>query len=146
MENIGEPYSFELLPYWAGEHPVERTPGWPDQEPYALPFHPLDMREDALRAFFGFIIEGMPDPEDIDAEAVELLDFQVSGPDVEAWPLRRKPYKPRSPQWGRPEDSARRKTATSSRSPRPGSARRPQQIPVDHLATGQRSLRVGSNA
>src|SRR5688572_19395604 len=72
MENIGEPYSFELLPYWAGEHPVERTHGWPDQEPYALPFHPLDMGEDALRAFFGFIIERMPDPEDIDADAVEL--------------------------------------------------------------------------
>ena len=32
QENIGEPFAFEL-PYWAGEHPVEPVPGWPDHGP-----------------------------------------------------------------------------------------------------------------
>jgi hypothetical protein len=77
MENIGEPFDFER-PYWAGEHPVEPEPGWPNQEPYPLPFHPLELGEDALRALFGFIIEGHPDPDDIDADAVHLHGFQVT--------------------------------------------------------------------
>jgi hypothetical protein len=79
MENIGAPFDFER-PYWAGEHPVEPEPGWPDQEPYPLPFHPLELGEDALRALFGFIIEGYPDPNDVDAEAVHLHGFRVTDP------------------------------------------------------------------
>ena len=82
MENIGKPFPFEL-PYWAGQHPVKIAPGWPNQEPYALPFHPLEMGEDALQALFGFTLEGMPDPDAIDADAVELLGFQVHDPDLE---------------------------------------------------------------
>ncbi|MEO3787215.1 hypothetical protein ABGB12_28145 [Actinocorallia sp. B10E7] len=88
MENIGEPFPFEL-PYWAGEHPVEPLEGWPAQGPYPLPFHPLELGEDALEAFFGFVIEGMPDPDELDAEAVELIGFQVSDPDVEAVAARK---------------------------------------------------------
>ncbi|MFF5081543.1 DUF6928 family protein [Actinoplanes sp. NPDC000266] len=50
--NIGEPYDFER-PHWAGERPVGSTlPG----DPYPLPFHPLTLGEDALRALFGFIL------------------------------------------------------------------------------------------
>jgi hypothetical protein len=79
QENIGEPYDFEL-PYWAGEHPVNPVPGWPNQQPYPLPFHPLDLGEDALRALFGFIVEGYPHPDDIDAEAVHLYGFRVTDP------------------------------------------------------------------
>ena len=41
MENIGDPYEFEL-PYWAGEHPVE--------PPYPLPFHPLVLGEERCAA------------------------------------------------------------------------------------------------
>jgi hypothetical protein len=74
--DIGEPYDFER-PYWAGEHPVEPMPGWPDEGPYPLPFHPLELGSAALRAFFGFIMEGEPHPEDIDAERVELHGFRV---------------------------------------------------------------------
>ncbi|MGW3774448.1 DUF6928 family protein [Actinomadura verrucosospora] len=55
MENIGEPLEFER-PYWAGERAVEPDPTWDDEEPYALPFHPLEMGEDALRFLFGFVI------------------------------------------------------------------------------------------
>lgn len=79
IENIGEPLDFEL-PYWAGQHPVEPAPGWPNQEPYALPFHPLELGEDALRAMFGFIIEGYPNPDDIDPDEVHMHEFRVSDP------------------------------------------------------------------
>ena len=79
MENIGEPYDFER-PYWTGQHPVEPIPGWPSEGPYPLPFHPLDLGEDALRALFGFILEGQPNPDDIDPDQVPLHQFRVSDP------------------------------------------------------------------
>ncbi|MGW1554593.1 DUF6928 family protein [Streptomyces sp. NPDC002346] len=80
IENIGEPLSFEL-PYWAGERPADIIP-WPgeEEEPYALPFHPLELGEDALRSLCGFIQEGRPEPEDVDADSVELHGFRVSDP------------------------------------------------------------------
>ncbi|MEV0092567.1 hypothetical protein [Streptomyces sp. NPDC050738] len=80
IENIGEPLPFEL-PYWAGDRPAEIIP-WPgeEDEPYALPFHPLDFGEDALRALCGFIQEGMPDPDDIDAYSIQLHGFRVQDP------------------------------------------------------------------
>ncbi|EWM16316.1 hypothetical protein KUTG_06620 [Kutzneria sp. 744] len=83
QENIGEPFDFEL-PYWAGEHPVEPAPGWPDRGPYPLPFHPLELGELALRALFGFVIEGYPDPHDIDTESVPLHGFRVTDPKEQA--------------------------------------------------------------
>ncbi|MFE7708561.1 DUF6928 family protein [Streptomyces sp. NPDC057486] len=84
IENIGEPLPFEQ-PYWAGDRPADIVP-WPgkEEEPYALPFHPLDLGEDALRALCGFIQEGRPDPNDVDADAIELFGFHVRdqrGPD-----------------------------------------------------------------
>lgn len=78
IENIGEPLEFER-PYWAGERAVELDPEW-DEEPYPLPFHPLDMGEDALRALFGFIIEGTPEPGDIDADEIPMHGFRVTDP------------------------------------------------------------------
>lgn len=79
IENIGEPLSFEG-PYWAGEHPVVPIPGWPDQGPYPLPFHPLELGEDALRALFGFVLEGMPEPNDVDPYTVQLTGFRAIDP------------------------------------------------------------------
>jgi hypothetical protein len=70
VENTGVPLPFEA-PYWAGEHPVGGR--------YPLPFHPLDLGGDAaLHALFGFVVEGRPQPADIDAESVRLAGFQVS--------------------------------------------------------------------
>lgn len=68
VENIGDPLPFEA-PYWAGEHPVS--------DRYPLPFHPLELGGAALRALFGFVIEGRRQPADIDAESVRLAGFQV---------------------------------------------------------------------
>ncbi|MEU8804330.1 hypothetical protein [Spirillospora sp. NPDC048819] len=78
MENIGEPFPFEAA-YWAGEHPVPHNPVWSD-EPYPLAFHPLELGEDALRALLGFILEGAPEPDDVDPYDVGLLGFQLTDP------------------------------------------------------------------
>ncbi|QLQ40126.1 DUF6928 family protein [Micromonospora robiginosa] len=91
QENIGKPYDFEL-PYWAGEHPVKPVPGWHNQDPYPLPFHPLDLGEEALRALFGFIIEGLPSPDDIDADSVHLHGFRVTDPSGEEQAAREAAY------------------------------------------------------
>ncbi|GAA1388487.1 DUF6928 family protein [Catellatospora chokoriensis] len=79
VENIGEPYAFEL-PYWAGQYPVEPDLSWPDDEPYPLPFHPLELGEDALRELFGFVLEGMPEPDDVAVETVHMHSFRVTDP------------------------------------------------------------------
>jgi hypothetical protein len=79
IENIGAPLSFERS-YWAGEFPVEPVSGWPDQTAYPLPFHPLDLGEEALRALFGFVLEGRMNAEDVDAEAIQVHGFRVAGP------------------------------------------------------------------
>lgn len=80
IENIGEPLSFEL-PYWAGDRPADIIP-WPDEdeEPYPLPFHPLELGEDALRALCGFVREGRPEPDDIDTDSIRLHGFLVRDP------------------------------------------------------------------
>lgn len=75
VTNIGEPLDFEV-PFWAGEHPVN-TGGWPDAEPCPLPFHPLELGEAALRALFGFVIEGFQHPDDINTEMVQVQGFRV---------------------------------------------------------------------
>ncbi len=77
IENIGEPLPFERS-YWAGERPADVIP-WPDEdeEPYPLPFHPLELGEEALRALCGFVLEGHPEPDDIDASRITLHGFHV---------------------------------------------------------------------
>lgn len=99
-ENIGEPYDFER-PYWEGLHPVESIPGLPNQGPYPLPFHPLDLGEEALRNLFGFIIEGppepddtdeLPEPDDIDTASVHMHVFRVGDPSGEEQAVRAAAY------------------------------------------------------
>ncbi|MGW5351741.1 DUF6928 family protein [Streptomyces sp. NPDC004031] len=81
-EDIGEPLPFER-PYWAGDRPADIVP-WPDEdeeeEPYALPFHPLEFGADALRALFGFTLEGSPGRADVAPGAVPLRGFALRDP------------------------------------------------------------------
>jgi hypothetical protein len=65
LEDIGAKLPFEQ-PFWAGEHPAVD----PDEEPegYPLPFHPLELGEEALLNLFGYQLEGPIagfDPESI---------------------------------------------------------------------------------
>jgi hypothetical protein len=78
-ENIGQPYDFEL-PYWAGERPVEPQLDWHAHRPYPLPFHPLELGEDALSALFGLSGEGLPDQDGIAIADVHLHGFQATDP------------------------------------------------------------------
>jgi uncharacterized protein DUF6928 len=71
VEDIGEPFAFEA-PFWGG--------GRPAGEGYPLPFHPLDLGEEALRALFGFVREGRPQPDDVDVAEVHMYGFQVRDP------------------------------------------------------------------
>jgi hypothetical protein len=80
LEDIGERLPFEA-PYWAGERPVTPVPGWPSKGPYPLPFHPLALGEAALRALFGFAIEGRREPGDVDASALPVHAFNLTDPD-----------------------------------------------------------------
>jgi hypothetical protein len=64
--------AFEV-PYWAGEKTLE--PQDDDEDPYPLPFHPLEMAEDALRTLFGFNYEGYYLDDDPDLENVVLARY-----------------------------------------------------------------------
>jgi hypothetical protein len=73
LENLGTPLPFES-PYWAGQCAASMDEG---QEPYPLPFHPLEMAESALRALFGFTYEGTVEEDDPDLESIPLAGFAV---------------------------------------------------------------------
>jgi hypothetical protein len=74
-EDIGERLAFET-PFWDGEHPACD----PDEEPgYPLPFHPLELGEEALREFFGFQIEGYVDSTLLEPESISMLRFDEPG-------------------------------------------------------------------
>jgi hypothetical protein len=73
LENVGQPLPFEAA-YWAGQRSLAREP---DAPPYALPFHPLELAEDALRALFGFNYEGVTTPGDPDLESIPLAGFAI---------------------------------------------------------------------
>lgn len=78
MEDIGEPFPFEAR-FWAGECPVEPDPGWANPVPYPLLFHPLELGEEALRELFGFVMEGFPEPDDVDADEISVHRFRIHG-------------------------------------------------------------------
>jgi hypothetical protein len=90
LEDIGERFAWEEE-FWAGAHPVDAS----GEEPYPLPFHPLELGERALRGLFGFVMEGLPgDPEveEIDPFAVPMLGFRLTEPEPEP---KREPRKRR---------------------------------------------------
>ncbi|TVT51465.1 hypothetical protein FNH05_14810 [Amycolatopsis rhizosphaerae] len=79
IEDIGEPLPFES-PYWDGRHAVELLA---DEQPYPLPFHPLELGERAMLEFFGFFLEGCAGDFDgaepvVDVWGVELPGFRAT--------------------------------------------------------------------
>ncbi|WP_101831065.1 DUF6928 family protein [Frankia canadensis] len=76
LENTGTPLPFEA-DYWAGRRPVEIDEDDPDPS-YPLPFHPLEMAEDALRALFGFIYEGYVEDDDPDLDEIVLAGYRLA--------------------------------------------------------------------
>jgi hypothetical protein len=71
IENLGAPMDFEA-PFWAGAYSVKTQAG-----SYPLPFHPLELGEEALRTFFGFNYEGLCRHDDPDLENIVLAGFTV---------------------------------------------------------------------
>ncbi|MET9483281.1 hypothetical protein [Streptomyces sp. NPDC006638] len=69
IEDVGEHLPFET-PFWSGERAVR------NEVKYALPFHPLQLGNEALRAFFGFILEGREDASCFDPEEFEIPSFR----------------------------------------------------------------------
>lgn len=75
QEQIGAPLDFER-PYWDGGFPVDVDKG---DDPYPLPFHPLELSEASMLANMGFQFEGKPsdwvcDPADIPLMAFSLVN------------------------------------------------------------------------
>jgi hypothetical protein len=77
VEDRGDRLPFEQA-YWAGQHPVDDDDD--EDEPYPLPFHPLNLGEDALAALCGFVIEGMPVHGMPDPYRVPLAGFRLGVP------------------------------------------------------------------
>lgn len=74
MEDIGEKLPFEL-PYWDGSFSLEDE--FEEDEPYPLPFHPLELSEAALLATLGFQFEGHPDDWVCDPREIPIMNFQI---------------------------------------------------------------------
>ncbi len=82
IEEKGERLPFEL-PYWKGQHPPFE-PG--EEEPgYLLTFHPLELAEAALNAFFGYQLEGPADGSTLNPETIPLLRFKRSAKFSKPW-------------------------------------------------------------
>jgi hypothetical protein len=71
IENIGTPLDFEA-PFWVGAHSVKTRGSF-----YPLPFHPLELGEEALRVLFGFNYEGAYYDDDPDLENIVLAGFTI---------------------------------------------------------------------
>jgi len=75
LEDIGPRLPFEA-PYWSGVHPAVAPSDEDEEDPYPFPFHPLDLGEAALAAFFGYQIEGLIDESLLEADTIPLLCFK----------------------------------------------------------------------
>src|SRR5579862_1876420 len=72
LEDIGPHLAFEE-PYWSGEKPVASDEG---DEKYPLPFHPLELGEEALKDLFGYQLEGFIDPTLLEPESIPLVKYK----------------------------------------------------------------------
>ncbi|MFD5654011.1 DUF6928 family protein [Streptomyces sp. NPDC127039] len=70
VEDVGQRFPFEV-PFWSGRRSVRVSD-------YQLPFHPIDLGNEALRIFFNFILEGTEDDLCVDPEEIEMPVFHYS--------------------------------------------------------------------
>jgi hypothetical protein len=82
IEDIGERMAFEE-PFWTGKHPVNADDE--EENDYPLPFHPLELGEEALKEFFGYQLEGIVDPSLLEPEEVALMRFKRKRPFWKFW-------------------------------------------------------------
>ena len=75
IEDIGDRFPFES-PFWEGRHPAVDAADEDEAAPYPLPFHPLDLGEAALRALFGYQLEGVDDATLLNSDDIPLLRFK----------------------------------------------------------------------
>jgi len=72
LEDFGEKLFFEKE-YWNGKHPAVDPE---DEDQYPFPFHPLELGEEALKAFFGYQLEGYIDESLLEPENIPLVGYQ----------------------------------------------------------------------
>lgn len=77
QEDIGNKLPFEA-PYWDGSFALEDEFDDDDDEPYPLPFHPLELSEAALLAMLGFQFEGDTDDWVCDPVEIPIMKFEIS--------------------------------------------------------------------
>jgi hypothetical protein len=77
IEDLGEPMLFEQ-PFWAGKHPAVDPDEDDPENPYPIPFHPLELGEEALATLFGFVYEGPIDRGPLDPETIPLAAFSIA--------------------------------------------------------------------
>lgn len=75
VEDLGPRLPFEA-PYWNGERPAVDPADEDEAMPYPLPFHPLDLGEEALLALLGYQLEGSAQEPLLDTERFPLLRFR----------------------------------------------------------------------
>jgi len=73
IEDLGPRQAFETS-FWNGEHPALD----PEEDPsdYPFVFHPLELGEAALGALFGFHLEGVIGPDDLEPSDIALMSFK----------------------------------------------------------------------
>jgi hypothetical protein len=72
LEDIGPHLPLEA-PFWSGEKPVTNDE---EEEEYPLPFHPLELGEEALREFFGYQLEGFIDSTLLKPASIPLVKYK----------------------------------------------------------------------
>lgn len=83
IEDVGERLNFEN-PYCNGDHSLLDAGNDGDEE-YPFKFHPLDLGEEALKAFFGYQLEGAISEDLIEPEKIKLFGFKRVKPWWKIW-------------------------------------------------------------
>lgn len=75
LEDIGLPFIFEGS-FWAGERPLVYAEG-AQPDPQALPFHPQEFAEQAIREWLGFRFTTPLDATDTDPASITVSGFAI---------------------------------------------------------------------